>query len=127
MRIHVPEDLSGPRVPEGVYPAVASGYRVRTSANGLPYILWEFTLTGGEAVGRKVFEGTSLTEDALWKLDSLVRATKGEGIPPGDYEVDELINFAVSRVLNQPLTVRIAYELYEGQTRERIKEFRAIR
>lgn len=133
MKIIVPEQISLPDVPNGMYSANASGYRVKTSNEGNPYILWEFTLLSQgpssevSTIGRKVFDQTTLTEKSLWRLDSLLQATGNPGLNPGEeFEIDELIAYATARILNKNLVILIDHEVYLGQKRTRVTEFRKI-
>jgi len=133
MRIVVPEHLSLPDVPGGMYSANASGFRVKVSLEGNAYILWEFTLlsqgpsTEVNTVGRKVFDQTTLTEKSLWRLDSLLKATGNEGLTAGqEFTVDELVAYSTARILNKNLIILITIEPYQGQNRVRVTEFRKV-
>jgi len=132
MKIHVPKDTGLELIPAGGYKAVVSGYRVKTSAQGNPYILWEFTLQSqgpdptANTVGRKVFDSTTLTEESMWKTASLVNAVKAAPVSEGDYEVDELIENLKARVLNKELFIRVDTESYQGQLRTRVREFKQL-
>ena len=130
MKIHVPKDLSLPVVPPAVYKASVTGYKVKTSQEGNLYILWEFTLLSQgptaevNTVGRKVFDQTTFTEDSLWRLHQLMEATTGKGLKEGDYEVDELVAYATSHILNKDVVINVVTDVYQGQNRTRVREFR---
>jgi hypothetical protein len=130
MKIVVPQDLSLPPIPPGVYKASVTGYKIKTSAEtGNPYVQWEFTLLSQgptaeiKTVGRKVFDNTTFTEESLWKLASLLEAV-GEKLEPGEFELEDLVNFTTSRVLNKELVLRVEVETYQGQVRTRVKEYK---
>jgi len=131
MKIAVPKDLGYSPIPDGVYRASITGYKVRTSEKGHPLIGLELTLLtespdpNVSTVGRKVFTNLTMTEESLWWSNSFFRAVHGKDIPEGEYEVDELINLLTSHLLQGEVLVRIQEGTGpDGRKRSEVREVR---
>ena len=131
MKIHVPKDMSSPPVPPAGYRGSVTGFRVKTSQEGNPYILWEVTLLSQapnaeiNTVGRRVFDQTTLTESSLWRLGQLLDAVD-ESMEEGEYTPDEIVAIVTPKVLNKELFIVVTVEPYQGSNRNKIAEFRKL-
>jgi hypothetical protein len=54
-------------IPVGVYQVLVTDAEAKEGKD-FPYVSWEFTVDGGEFEGRKLWNNTSVSPKALWKL-----------------------------------------------------------
>jgi hypothetical protein len=54
-------------IPVGTYQVLVTNAEAKEGKE-FPYVSWEFTVDGGEFDGRKVWNNTSVSPKALWKL-----------------------------------------------------------
>jgi hypothetical protein len=78
-----------------VYPAVLRDVSVQEGRTA-PYWRWQYEL-GGDARGRTMFDNTSLSDRALWRLKGVFDAF---GVP-ADTDTEELIGKPVQLVVDQ--------------------------
>jgi hypothetical protein len=64
-------------LPVGAYPVVVTNAEVQEGKE-YPYIAWEFTIEEGPAEGRKLWNNTSTSPKALWKLKETLLALGGD-------------------------------------------------
>ncbi len=132
MKINIPASFDLPPVPAGWYRATPISYKVDESSAGNPMITWTIRLDSQgpdptvPTIGRNVFDHSVIVEKALFRLDALLKATSGKGLPAGDMEVEDIITLATSRILNQPIMIRIAHREDDGTIREDIKSVKSI-
>ncbi len=81
------------------------------------YIAWELEITEGEYEGKKLYTNTSLSENALWRLRTMLEAM-GVEVPDGVMEID------LEEILkDEPeFGVTVAHEDYEGRPRAQVVE-----
>lgn len=87
------KDVEGtefPLLPVGVYDCVVAHVEKREGPKG-PYFNWQYEIIKGPYSGRKLFDITSLSKPALWKLKKTLVAILGEG----SHELEVLSNFEV--------------------------------
>lgn len=73
-------------IEEGPYPVVIEKVEVRESkSSDHPYLNWELTITDGDHEGRKLWQITSLSPNALFRLKDQLIAL---GVIEGDEEID---------------------------------------
>lgn len=81
-----------------------------------PYLNWKFKAAEGECEGAIVYNNTSLSEQSLWNLRTLLEAL-GVEIPDSEFDIDldELVGLEVMG--------SIELETYEGKKRPRLADF----
>lgn len=132
MRLVIPDNFDVPPIPAGWYRASVIGSEVQTSKEGNPMINWQMRVEsqGNDpaipTVGRMLFERSVIMEKTLFRLNNLLKAATGESLPKGEIEVDALIAYVTPRILNSSLLVQVIHEEWEGQPKERIKNYKTI-
>lgn len=132
MRLVIPENFDIPPIPAGWYRVSVIGNEVQTSKEGNQMINWHMRVESQGSdpavptVGRMLFERSVIVEKCLFRLNNLLKAATGGGLPKGEIEVDALIAYVVPRILNSSLLVQVIHEEWEGQQKENIKNYKPI-
>ena len=105
-------------VPEGQYRVRVAEVEVN-DGNKAEYYRWIFEIAEGEYKGRKLFYITSLAEQALWNLRSLLESLNVD-IEEGDMELD------LEDLIGRELIVMVEHDVYEGKKQARIVDFSAV-
>lgn len=133
MRINVPKNLGIQTIPPAVYRVRCTGYKTRTSQKGNLCINPELTVqTQGpdetvKTIGRKIFDGWTMTEESLPVVNAAYKALTGEDLPAGEYEIDEFVAIITSRILNREALVQVDIGLDQaGVERNNIKRWTKI-
>jgi len=89
-------------VPPGRYPAVVDKLEMRQKEGGAhPYLAWNFRISSGEEEGRHVFNNTSFSPKALWRLIPVLAAVGVDyQAAPVQFEYDE-----ESGVVTHPMVI----------------------
>lgn len=127
MKLLITEDMLELKpIPAGVYQAQLSSWEVRTSKEGNPYLNCTFTILSNHpdvpTAGRKVRDNFTFSADSVWKLGQALKAA-GRPLNAGEYTVDELVAMLTSALQNTPVLISIDVETYEGQVRNRIRNY----
>ena len=90
------------------------------SGSGKPYVNWQFDVAEGELTGKKVWDITSLSTDALWKIKLLCTAAKIPFDASGFDDVD-----AKGRLVRGVVTIEEgkAGTDQEGKKRNRVENY----
>lgn len=105
-------------VPEGQYRVRVAEIEVN-DGNKAEYYRWMFEIAEGEYKGRKLFYITSLAEQALWNLRSLLESLNVD-IEEGDMELD------LEDLIGRELIVLVEHDVYEGKKQARVVDFSAV-
>jgi len=121
MRVDMRTVTSFEPMPVGTYEAVLTGVEERVAqSSGDPYLNWEFTIVGpSEYDNRKVWDITSLSEKALWRLRQTLVAL---GLDPADLSGE--IDFEPTELIGSRCLVEVNQEEWEGQMRNRVRKVR---
>lgn len=85
-------------LPDGTYTVRLREVSANTSRNsGNPYWSWEYEVVDGPHKGRRLWDNTSLSEKALWRVNQVFQAF---GVGP-DTDTDELLGSQVRAVVSQ--------------------------
>lgn len=123
-------------IPEGVYPAIVEKVEVRESkSSDYNYLNWEWTLTEGEHEGRKMWQITSLSPKALFRLkDQLIALGVIEGDEDMEITWDDDVEITPGEgplllepdVTGMTANLVVTIEPYKGSDRNRVDEIRSI-
>jgi len=110
----------GQLVPEGRHPARIDKIEERESQSEDPKPYWgiTFTITDGDATGRKVWDVFMLEPQNLWKLRNLASECGIDLEGRDDLDSEEL--------LSKDVGIVVSHDVYEGQTRNRVKGYFAV-
>lgn len=122
-------------MPEGLYPVVVEKVEIRESkSSDNPYLNWELTITDGEHEGRKLWQITSLSPKALFRLkDQFLALGVIEGDEedfPIEWDDDISITPEAGPLLIEPevtgmaATAVVTIDAYQGKDRNRVDELR---
>lgn len=103
-------------VPEGQYDVTVAGLEQKEGQNA-PYLEWKLKIADGKFEGSTLRYITSLSENSLWNLRSMLECLEVEIPEEDDTELDP------SDVVGLPLTVTVEHETYEGRTQARVVDF----
>lgn len=102
-------------VPEGTY--VAKVIEVsQEEGQAADYLRWVFEIIEGNQKGKKLYYNTSMAEQALWNLRSLLEAL-GQEIPDDELDIDP------SDMLDLEIILTVEHEKYEGRPRAKVIDF----
>jgi hypothetical protein len=124
-------------IPEGLYPAVCEKVEVRESkSSDHNYLNWEWTITEGEHEGRKMWQITSLSPKATFRLKDQFLALKvidGEETDfPIEWDDDVEVTPSSGPLLLEPevsglsAMLVVTTEMYEKKERNRVDEIRSM-
>lgn len=105
-------------VPEGEYRVKVAEINEK-EGNAADYYEWVFAIAEGQFEGQKLFYNTSLAEQALWNLRSLLESL-GIEIEDDDMTLDP------DDLMDRELMVMVEHEVYEGKKRSRIVDFSPV-
>lgn len=109
----------GFRIKEDNYRMKVVEVEQKESDAGNDMFVWTFEGTEGAAEGKKFKVYTTLNEEALWKLRSLLEAL-GVEIPDGpmDLDLDEMVDLELIGIVTD--------DTYQGKTVSRMNDFEAV-
>lgn len=87
-------------------------------SSGNQYFNWEYEVVGGDFDGCKVWDITTITEKALWRLVVLLKAAGFDG----DFDTDDL-DAIWKAVEGKTLRAKLFVETYEGKGRAKVGEY----
>jgi transcription antitermination factor NusG len=105
----------GGPVPDGRYVVKVDSASVEEGEKG-PYVAWQFKIVGPTCEGRRLYDNTSFSVNALWRLRGLLEAMEEE-IP------DEEFDFDPKDYYGKEFGVEIVNETYEGKQKPRVAEY----
>jgi len=91
-------------LPEGIYTVMIESYEERVSQNsGNPYISWTYVVIEPEEYsGRKLWDNTSLSPEARWRLGNLWKACGFESDGSEvDIDTDEMVGCTLKVLVTQ--------------------------
>ena len=102
-------------IPSGRYSAVVVDVEEKISdSSGHPYYSWTFEVTSGEFKGRKLWNNTSLQEQALWKLKETLEAL---GI-----DCSKKVEFQESAMAGLRCDLIVGIRVYDEKDRNDVKQ-----
>ena len=109
----------GFRIKEGNYRMKVVEVEQKESDAGNDMFVWTFEGTEGAAEGKKFKVYTTLNEEALWKLRSLLEAL-GVEIPDGpmDLDLDEMVGLELIGIVTD--------DTYQGKKVSRMNDFESV-
>lgn len=105
-------------VPEGDY-RVKVDEITEHEGNVANYYKWSFEIIEGDYKGKKLFYNTSLAEQSLWNLRSLLESLGIDDFD-GDMELD------LEDLIGRELMVTVEHDSYEGKKQAKVVDFTAI-
>lgn len=111
-------------LPDGNYDATISDVELRQSEGSqFPYLNWEFTVSGGDYHGRKVFMTTSLNPKAWWNLKYQFTQMGIDASANMTLDVDEASNKLIEPpIIGRPVEITIINEEYNGRSIPKVSE-----
>lgn len=108
-------ESGGRKCPDGTYEAEITSADIEESSAGNPMIVVKWKILKGKFKGTTLFDNISLTPQALWKLKTLLEAL-GVDAQEEDVEASEY----AEAIVEQPCTVIVTNETYEGEQRPKV-------
>jgi plastocyanin len=109
-------ESGGKAVPDGVYELEVQGIEINEGEKG-QYLTWKSKVVSeGAAKGGIVYDNTSLTPQALWRLKGLLECL-GVDVPDSSMELD------LEEYVGMKFTATIANENYQGKDRPKIAQY----
>lgn len=109
-------ESGGRSVPEGNYQLEVVSCEEKESSEGNPYLAWKYKVSEGAYKGATIYDNTSLTAKALWRLKNLLEAM-GVEVPSGKMGLD------LKSYVGNKVWVKIVNEVYQGKEKPRVGEF----
>lgn len=97
-------------LPEGIYPAVITGFNLENSSKGNPMYVWEFRVTAPDFRNKGLKAWTALTDGAMWKVNDFLAAC-GIACPPGEQQG----RFRKKDILNKAVYLKVVENEYFDQ------------
>lgn len=114
-------ESGGRKCPDGTYEAEITSADIEESSAGNPMIVAKWKILKGKFKGTTIFDNISLTPQALWKLKTLLEAL-GIDAQEEDVEASEY----AEAIVEQPCTVIVTNETYEGEQRPKITGYGSV-
>lgn len=109
-------ESGGFSVPDDEYLLEVVSIEEKESKEGNPYLAWKWKIAEGPFKGATLYDNTSLTQKALWRLKMLLECI-GEEVPNGKAE----LNF--KSYVGKTSLANVANETYQGKQKPRIVDF----
>jgi hypothetical protein len=107
------------KVEEGEYEVVVTEV-TQEEGQKAPYLKWKFKIDEGtDSDGGVLYLNTSLSEQSLWNLKTLLDAL-GVDIPEDEFDLD------LEDLIDQRCMVSVELETYEGKKQSRVVDFWAV-
>jgi len=102
-------------LPKGKYNATVFEVTEEESKAGKPYLSFQFKIQDEGFNNRRAFLNASLQPQALWNVKGILKNLGVEGLD-GQFELD------LDDLAGKPCQILIGHEVYEGETRDRVKK-----
>lgn len=108
-------EAGGKAVPDGVY-AVEVAEVTQEEGDKADYLKWKFRITDGSCKGAVVYDNTSLSPAALWRLKGLLECL-GVDVPDSSMELD------LDEYVGMEMTITVANEEFQGKDRPKVAQY----
>lgn len=109
----------GVKIPEGSYRMKVVKVEEDESSAGNDMFKWTFQGVEGKAKGKTFYQYTTLNDEALWKLRSLLEALDVE-VPDGPMDID------LDDMIDRELIGIVQDDTYQGKTSSKMMDFEPI-
>jgi hypothetical protein len=106
----------GVKIPEGSYRMKVAKVEEDESSAGNDMFKWTFKGVEGKAKGKTFYQYTTLNDEALWKLRSLLEALDVE-VPDGPLDID------LEDMIDRELIGIVQDDTYKGKTSSKMMDF----